>query len=78
MNVTNGVNVTFKRIVCKPLSPRKDVVLKKNIMKNLVFFSLIRTLASPKVGCISEIKININLFCISLNLHYLCRLNYYK
>ena len=47
-------------------------------MKNLVFFSLIRTLASPKVGCISEIKININLFCISLNLHYLCRLNYYK
>jgi hypothetical protein len=25
-----------------------------------------------KVGCISEMKINRNLFCISLNLHYLC------
>ncbi len=26
-----------------------------------------------KVGCISEMKINSNLFCISLDLHYLCR-----
>ena len=27
---------------------------------------------SSKVGGISEMKININLFCISLDLHYLC------
>ena len=25
-----------------------------------------------KIGCISEIKINLYLFCISLDLHYLC------
>jgi len=28
---------------------------------------------SGEVGCISEMKINCILFCISLNLHYLCR-----
>ena len=27
------------------------------------------TLASPKLGCISEIKINADLFCISLDLN---------
>ena len=27
---------------------------------------------ASKIGCISEIKINLNLFCISLDLHYLC------
>ena len=26
-----------------------------------------------KIGCISEMKINQDLFCISLDLHYLCR-----
>jgi len=28
LNVTNEVNVTFKRIVCKPQTPRKHVVFK--------------------------------------------------
>ena len=32
-------------------------------------------LISSKVGCISEIKINGDLFCISLDLHYLCTRN---
>ena len=30
---------------------------------------------SPKVGFISEMKINRDLFCISLDLHYLCTQN---
>ena len=36
-------------------------------------FSLTYSYLSPlvKVGCISEMKINPNLFCISLDLHYL-------
>jgi len=38
-----------------------------------VLFSLIRTFdLRSKVGCTSKIKINANLFCISLGLHYLC------
>ena len=37
-------------------------------------FSLIRTFElRSKIGCISEMKINQDLFCISLDLHYLCR-----
>jgi len=28
-----------------------------------------------KIGCTSEIKINHDLFCISLDLHYLCAVN---
>ena len=40
---------------------------------NLENHSLIRIFElRSKVGCISEIKINLHLFCISLNLHYLC------
>ena len=36
-------------------------------------FSLIRTFElRSKIGCISEMKINQDLFCISLDLHYLC------
>ena len=39
---------------------------------NLENHSLIRIFElRSKVGCISEIKINLHLFCISLNLHYL-------
>ena len=37
-----------------------------------LLLSLNRTLALPKVGCTSEIKIKTILFCISLDLHYLC------
>ena len=39
----------------------------------LVFRSLYRIFGLwPKIGCISEMKINLDLFCISLDLHYLC------
>ena len=43
-------------------------------LKNLlVFCSLNRTFGLwPKAGYTSEMKINHNLFCISLGLHYLC------
>ena len=37
-----------------------------------VFFSYLWPLV--KVGCTSKMKINANLFCILLGLHYLCRL----
>lgn len=37
-----------------------------------LLLSLNRTLALPKAGCTSEIKIKTILFCISLDLHYLC------
>ena len=40
---------------------------------NLENHSLIRIFElRSKIGYISEIKINMDLFCISLNLHYLC------
>ena len=37
-----------------------------------LLLSFNRTPALPKVGCTSEIKIKTILFCISLDLHYLC------
>ena len=37
------------------------------------FCSLIRIFSlREKIGCISEMKINQYLFCISLDFHYLC------
>ena len=37
------------------------------------FYSLNRNFGfQPKIGGISEMKINRDLFCISLDLHYLC------
>ena len=45
-----------------------------NMLLVLFWFSprLFVPLATPKIGCISKIKINADLFCILLDLHYLC------
>ena len=51
----------------------EDRLYLGKIQINLEFHSLIRTFElRSKIGCISEMKINRDLFCISLDLHYLC------
>ena len=52
------------------LRKMKDFCGKTFMSRNLFV-----TLTSSRIGCILEMKINSNLFCISLDFHYLCRRN---
>ena len=68
---------SLNRNFALPLTSSKVLAFDNENKKSSIFILHCTHLIVPlrqavKVGCISAIKINANLFCISLDLHYLC------